>query len=110
MTMPMDKEMSMGGMKVMPDGKVMMKKGEMMMKDGDSMMMDGTMGLTMKDGKMMKMMPGGKMMPMKKDMKLMDGCKVMKDGKIITNEGKAGSMMEGDMVSADGKMKQAATK
>jgi hypothetical protein len=29
----------------------------------------------------------------------------MKDGKIMTKEGKPGSMMEGDMVTADGQMK-----
>lgn len=109
-TLPMEKDMMMGGMKMMKDGRCVLKDGSsVMMKEGESMMMDGTMGVMMKDGKMMTMMPGGKMTEMKDDMTMMDGSRVMKDGTCVMRDGATMPMKEGGRMSADGAMKHADT-
>jgi hypothetical protein len=57
--------------------------------------------IMMKDGKVM-IMRNGDMMPMKDEMTLSDGTKIMPNGQVVTADGTARMMMEGEAINRHG--------
>lgn len=106
--MSMDKDMTIGDVKVGTNGTVTMKDGKkMMLKEGMMCDKSGTImpynGAMMKDGKMM-VIKDGKMSPMTdKEMKMGDH-KMMKDGTMVMKDGKKMTMKDGQMCDMMGNM------
>jgi len=64
-------------------------------------------GVMMKDGKMWRLQDGKEIGRMDRETTMSNGAKVMMNGKMMTKDGKAMQIQEGQMVMLDGKMIEA---
>jgi hypothetical protein len=63
----------------------------------------------MRDGKMM-VKRRGRITPMKEDLAIFDGTRVMMDGTVMMTDGIARTMMEGEVITMDGRITDMETK
>ena len=61
-------------------------------------------GVTMKDGKMWRLQDGKEVGRMDRETTMANGTKVMMNGKMMTKDGKQSQLQEGQIVMLDGRM------
>lgn len=70
---------------------------------------DAMAGVIMQDGKVMLMKDGKATEPLAQEMTMTDGGKITPDGTVKTPDGKVHRLMEGQMMTMDGKMVEGGT-